>query len=593
MCYVLGGFGFGEPDKKKPNAAVELKNLGLAAVPQLIAHLDDARPTRCKGHWRSYWPEGHYLLRYGDCCQQIFESITGHSIYTRSSTTGYPIQDGKGKECKTNAARWWQDYQKKGEKQMLIEGTAAGDRDSPEQARRLAKKYPEETILPIVQGARLSKDAHVRASLIATASELKGTQVVAFLRGELEGSFLESRVKAARALALRGDPVGVKALVREWQKLRGTNADRWNHGWAIDELIGTLVCSGDPAGLHLLGGEMPHHPVGTRSAIIAQLARADKNLRDRPLTKEAVAAIEKVLVLALADLEEENSLSSRGDKTLRDPLLGDLAAEALAERWKQPKLFDITGPFQVRQRQRLEVKNVWLRKQGKDPVPVPPPRRVAPAPAATVLPLVRAVREAKTASERKMPLTTLENLGLPALPAVRKLLASLAADHPARREVQSLAARLALTVAEVCFADDSAPPDEALRRKLAARHGKPITEQALLALLRETAAALPVGARGVKLTLERIPDDRGVYLAVTLIADRPPRQGLTPQLNYGSRLWIGEKSLGGGSGTMAGIGRRVGLAAINWRDFAKNLRAALEAPPEEYLFVQAHCAEAR
>ena len=114
-CYVLGrfGFGFGNAEKEKPNAAVALRKLGMAAVPQLIAHLDDARPTRCKGHWRSYWPEGHYLLRYGDCCQQVFESITGHTIFRGTTTVSYPIHDGKQKQCKEKAEKWWQEYQEK------------------------------------------------------------------------------------------------------------------------------------------------------------------------------------------------------------------------------------------------------------------------------------------------------------------------------------------------------------------------------------------------------------------------------------------------------------------------------------------------
>ncbi len=114
-CRVFGDFGFAltDEEKKRPNPAVELKKLGMAAVPQLIAHLDDPRPTRCEGHWRSYWPEDHYLLRYGDCCQQIFESITGHAIFQETTTVSYPIHDGEGKRCKEKAEKWWLDYQRK------------------------------------------------------------------------------------------------------------------------------------------------------------------------------------------------------------------------------------------------------------------------------------------------------------------------------------------------------------------------------------------------------------------------------------------------------------------------------------------------
>jgi hypothetical protein len=106
-CRVL--YPLGTTDDTKPNAALELKSLGMAAVPHLIAHLDDARPTRCKGHWRRYWPDGQYLLKYGDCCQQIFEAITGYTL----TSEAYPIRAGKGKDCKAAAEKWWRDYQAK------------------------------------------------------------------------------------------------------------------------------------------------------------------------------------------------------------------------------------------------------------------------------------------------------------------------------------------------------------------------------------------------------------------------------------------------------------------------------------------------
>lgn len=108
-CYVLVDFDFANEKRGLPNAAIELKKLGLAAVPQLIAHLDDSRPTRCKGHWRSYWPEMHYLLSYGDCCLQILESITGESIFRDAQLPRTPIPDGEGRLRKEKAEKWWQE----------------------------------------------------------------------------------------------------------------------------------------------------------------------------------------------------------------------------------------------------------------------------------------------------------------------------------------------------------------------------------------------------------------------------------------------------------------------------------------------------
>jgi hypothetical protein len=98
-----------EPDKKLPHPAIELEKLGQAAIPQLIAHLDDARPTRCEAYWRHFSPDGRYLLRYGDCCQQIFDAITKQKI----SEETYAVRAGDEHEAKARAEKWWQEYQAK------------------------------------------------------------------------------------------------------------------------------------------------------------------------------------------------------------------------------------------------------------------------------------------------------------------------------------------------------------------------------------------------------------------------------------------------------------------------------------------------
>ena len=212
-CYVLSELNvvFGVLDKKKPNAAVELEKLGMAAVPQLIAHLDDARPTRCKGHWRSYWPEDHYLLRYGDCCQQIFESITRRHLFKAKLRTPIPIQDNKGKECKENAERRWQDYQKKGERQVLIEATMRGDRDSHSNAERLLKKFPEAAFEAIAAGIKKSSEGRIRSNLVACLCELKDERVTGFLLEELKGPNLQARIHAARGLMDRDRLRGIRS----------------------------------------------------------------------------------------------------------------------------------------------------------------------------------------------------------------------------------------------------------------------------------------------------------------------------------------------------------------------------------------------
>ncbi len=454
-CHVLGlTQNRGGGDQKKPNAAVELANLGFDALPLVIDHLDDTRPTRCLAHerdfvqssHRSYKPDTYYLLRYGDCCQQIFEGITGHTLYQGKTVSHFPTSDGVGKDLKKEAARWWQEFQKKGEKQMLIEGTERGDRSSAEQGRRLAAKFPADALAPIITGARKCKNEWQRNSLVHSAGELSAEQATAFLMEELKTAFPLVRVTAARALVRRGRAEGLDALRREWQQFQWSKYSDFDHWQWLRELVQGLAQANEPAALQVIATDFRKKPLQVRSLVVSLLREPEKDLRGKPLTPAAEAAVEDLLAAALDDREEEWSSRSTGKGVVRDPTLGDLAAEALVERWGRPQLFNIYGPLGTKERQRLEVKNVWLKKRGKEPVPVPAARKIAPAPEAQVQPLLDAVRGAQTAAGRRAPLAALEKLGLPALPAVRKALCELKAADPARAELEALAARLALTM---------------------------------------------------------------------------------------------------------------------------------------------------
>jgi hypothetical protein len=107
-CNILSGdvLAFWGRNKVVPNPAEELKKLGAEAVPMLIAHLNDTRPTRCKEHWRSYWPEGHHLLTYGDCCQQILDGITDGAMFGYKSRRARPLPKTSEQEYLAKFKKW-------------------------------------------------------------------------------------------------------------------------------------------------------------------------------------------------------------------------------------------------------------------------------------------------------------------------------------------------------------------------------------------------------------------------------------------------------------------------------------------------------
>src|SRR5262249_42319377 len=154
----------------------------------------------------------------------------------------------------------------------------------------------------------------------------------------------------------------------EWKELSsGKTGDQ--DGWGKDDLIRALSQCGHAEAIRALAEQIPSHGVGTRSTILYHVANVEKDLRGMALTRAFADAVEDLLAKSLDDREATSSSSSRKNKPVDDPRICDLAAEALAGRWSKPELFDITGPFQTRDRQRVEVKNVWLEKRGKEALP--------------------------------------------------------------------------------------------------------------------------------------------------------------------------------------------------------------------------------
>ena len=122
-----------EPDKnpniKKPSLspAGRLVEIGFDAVPQLIKSLEDQRLTRSVGYHRDFY-FSHHVLRVGDCIEQILCRIANRGFYEGRTTNSAMVKDGQQATVKEQVERWWNEVQKKGEKQVLIEATMLGDR---------------------------------------------------------------------------------------------------------------------------------------------------------------------------------------------------------------------------------------------------------------------------------------------------------------------------------------------------------------------------------------------------------------------------------------------------------------------------------
>ena len=193
-------------DGSKDSPAHRLVEIGYDAVPQLIDALSDPRPSRSFGAGRSYsFPE--YVLTVGDCANQILSRIAGRSFYQPGDNR--MAHDGATQQVEKEARQWYADFLAKGEKQSLIDATARGDKNSPDQGQRLLKDYPDAALPALVAGARAAKDRSVRSSLVHLVGRVPGEPSQAFLLEELrQGPILGPRLAAAQILHKQGSARG-------------------------------------------------------------------------------------------------------------------------------------------------------------------------------------------------------------------------------------------------------------------------------------------------------------------------------------------------------------------------------------------------
>jgi hypothetical protein len=103
---MVPGHASAMASRRSGNAAWQLAAIGYAAVPRLIAAIDDRRPTRTVGCWRDF-VFSHYVLRIGDCAVEILEQIAGRQFFASSGSFSYMLKDGMEKRVRAEVMKWW------------------------------------------------------------------------------------------------------------------------------------------------------------------------------------------------------------------------------------------------------------------------------------------------------------------------------------------------------------------------------------------------------------------------------------------------------------------------------------------------------
>jgi hypothetical protein len=566
-CDIFDDFLDFDEKPKKASPAHRLVEFGNDAIPQLIAALEDTRLSRSVECHRSYF-FSHDVLRIGDCAAQVLHRITDWDFGE------HPVYTGKAAGSRAKAEAWWKEFQEKGEKRMLIEATEKGDLNGIRRAERLVEKYPDAALPALAAGAHNAGDDWDRCHFVYLAGRLKGEQKIGFLREELQGPFQRSRVAAAEALLEADDVEGANAMIREWNDIwRAGGPDAFSKASGLIHFLVELVGRGNREAIDALAAHFRAGPVEIRADIVWAFRR-EQSFADKNAASDVRDAADMLLIDALDDADVRRGMSIGSSKgSIDDPRVCDLAAGALVDRWGRPDLFELWGSPRNRDRQILELKNIWLKKVGKDPLPLPSSRKPSPAPEKRVAPLLDEVRAAKTHDERRHALKTLDALGLPALPAVREALADLPADHRARADLAALATHLAFRIHEVRFTHDSPEPGEKLRDRFTAFRNKNLSDQDFLDLLVGVVQEFPADAQGVRIAFERPGDDSGASLLVTLLT------GQQKGYNWRSdqQIFIDNKRIHHSRDSTDKIGFALTKPEKEWAEFAKKLKDALQS----------------
>jgi hypothetical protein len=179
--------------------AHQLAKIGYVAVPALMEALDDKHLSRSVGYGRDFY-FSHYVLSVGNCAAAILSRISGRLI------------DGP-----KSARAWWDEFEAKGEKTLLVEDVRGGQNAIYGQARRLAAIDPDAAVDALSTAVLDAKTDWDGESLTDELGRIKTERAKEALRAiSITGPTLGSRIAAIAELFRRGARDVVSLAINEW-----------------------------------------------------------------------------------------------------------------------------------------------------------------------------------------------------------------------------------------------------------------------------------------------------------------------------------------------------------------------------------------
>jgi hypothetical protein len=483
-----------------------LAAIGPGAVPQLLDALADETVLRYPT-----FDGGETFLRVGDAAACVLNKIAGRRLVAA------PFADvGAQAEARQSVMDWWNDYQRKGEKAMLIEGTVRADHDSLLQAAMLVNRHPGAALTPLVRAHKKITDSTARYQLVRLVQFIPGEEADRFLRDQLAGNDPDSRLGAAEALwRRRRAPEALAVVINDWRDVADQRQLKIKHERPALrrrlKLLDFLVQSHELAAVRELAAAFKNQNDPSRFGLVRHVGQ--ECARSDDFSKETRAEVQNLLVAALDENAEEDEWGAANGGFR----CADWAALGLGRLWNLNPDFNEGATFRARQRQILAVGNEWCKRQGLPPRPPLEFPKAAPVQRAQIEPLLRRFVDEKTEEGRETIASRIYALGMGALPRINEFLGDLRDDDLAREAVQLLAGRLSFAVRDVRTLDRSMELPVELRLELDKWRGKAPTSDEFYELVAYFQARTPPGILG-RIIIDRPEDDSG---AVIWVAWRP------------------------------------------------------------------------
>jgi hypothetical protein len=572
----------GEPsvaDKLRDDPSGMLVAMGYDAFPQLILAMDDDRLTRrVSMRWSTVGIQAVSLME--QISGERFEREDPGLLWGRVDFPDVPVRIIAAAATKTAVKAWWEEFKRKGEKRFLIDATRRGDKANS--AWQLVEKYPDSALPAIQEGIRNSRDDSIRRYLVELAGKLKGSETVPLLLNQLRSTDPRTRIEAAWGLNALGRDEGFRAMLDDWVKcVSGQPSNQ-----LLRDLVGFLMWSGHVETAKTLAKDLPQLTVENRVLAIgaAYWPLVNQWPEGKPFPEKAREIIDKMFVDSLEDIEEltGTSMAWEANKQTSNPRVCDIAADTLRKRLSRPALFDLSASTRTKNRQILELRNAWRQKHGQPPIPASQ-KKDAPLPEQQILPLLDQLARATNNGARDQVSKQILALGLPALPSAKRRLSTLQPGTPAHGALAALVTRLGCVVSEVEFTKRSSSATPELRSQIQKWKGAALSPADVIAFLTAFAKESRRSGLGLKLTIERDPDDMGLSVYVTFVG----RAAEAQKPGYGDRL---AEYIYVDGHSILGLGGAIDLAraetAEHWRDFADKVQYALETSPQYGLSIK-------